>query len=103
MMVDWTSFYITYNYGFITDYPQDNSTMHANTSRGGGAHRNCLPVISVVPFVALSAYAIHEQNKALSDLRDGDSRIVNICHIPVDGLVLSSRCMPVGSEKGGMK
>lgn len=71
--------------------------------KGGGAHRNYLPVISVVPFVALLAYAIHEQNKALSDLRDGDSRIVNICNIPVDGLVLSSRCMPVGSEKGGMK
>ena len=102
MMVDWTSFYITYNYGFITDYPQDNSTMHANTSRGG-AHHNCLPVISVVFFVVLLAYAIHEQNKALSDLRDGDSRIVNICNIPVDGLVLSSRCMPVDSEKGGMR
>ena len=91
-----------YNYDLITDYPQDNSTMHTDTSNGG-AYRNCLPVISVVFFVALSAYAIHEQNKALSDLRDGDSRIVNICHIPVDGLVLSSRCMPVGSEKGGMK
>lgn len=77
--------------------------MHADTSKGGGAHRNYLPVISVIPFVALLAYAIHEQNKALSDLRDGDSRIVNICNIPVDGLVLSSCRMPVGSEKGGMK
>lgn len=77
--------------------------MHTDTSKGGGAHRNCLPVISVVFFVALSAYAIHEQNKALSNLRDGDSKIVNFCHIPVDGLVLSSRCMPVDSEKGGMK
>ena len=96
-------FYITYNYDPITDYPQDNSTMHTDTSKGGGAHRNCLPVISVVFFVALLAYAIHEQNKALSDLRDGDSRIVNICHIPVDGLVPSSCCMSVGSEKGGMK
>lgn len=77
--------------------------MHADTSNGGGAHRNCLPVISVVPFVALLAYAIHEQNKALSDLRDGDTRIVNIYQIPVDGPVLSSCCMPVDSEKGGMK
>lgn len=92
-----------YNYDLITDYPQDNSTMHADTSKGVGAHRNCLPVISVVFFVALLAYAIHEQNKAFSDLRDGDSKIVNFCHIPVDGLVLSSRCMPVDSEKGGMK